>query len=64
MVLLGVYIRRRIGFIKDPIIGPAKNFHGVGIGPLSKILSVKWPILSQTSTEGTGKTKKILEDMF
>ena len=21
---------------------PAKNFHGVGIGPLSKILAVKW----------------------
>ena len=28
-------------FERGPMPTPAKNFHGVGIGPLSKILAVK-----------------------
>ena len=52
----------------------SKNFHGVGIGPLSKILAVKWRNLSQTGKIGSGKNEKKknlptglqvhLEDMF
>ena len=41
--------------------GPSKNFHGVGIGPLSKILAVKWIILILWAPKAVLAVKEYLQ---